>query len=68
VVSTLKPVRSPVSTLPLTSGEEAIAELPLAATTSAMVAKAAASATNIVEGIGCLRLRKAAPNRVLALA
>ena len=66
-MSTLEPVRSPLSKFPLTSGEAARAELLLAARTSAMVAIPAAIATNIVERIGCLRLRKAAPNRVLAL-
>lgn len=66
VVSTLQPVRSPVSKFPLTSEEAARAELlPLAATTSAIVANAAAIPADIMERIGCLRLRPAAPNRRL---
>ena len=64
-VSTLQPVRSPVSKFPLISEEAARAGLPLDARTSAIVAKAAAIAPNIVERIGCLLVRSVAPDRLL---
>src|SRR5215212_2352999 len=60
VVLSVQPVRSPVSKFPLFSEEAARAGLPLAATTSAIVAKAAAiAANNVVERIPslCMSLR-----------
>ncbi len=71
-MSTVQPVRSPVSKFPLTTEEAATADLPLATRTSAIVAKAAAIAnilkrgTITVERIGSLLVvRSAAPNRLL---
>jgi len=46
----------------LTSEEAAWAELPLAAKTNAIVANATAIAANIVERIGWLIVRNAAPD------
>ena len=60
-MSTLQPVRSPVSKFPLTSEDAATAELPLDARMSAIVANEAAIAANIVERIGCLPVRSTGP-------